>query len=85
MLSYLGGSNPKLVSTSGDETLKIWDLQTFQEIRTLSGHRGEVFSVAVSPDMKHIISGGEDAILRLWCFHTGKLLFCFKGHSQSIR
>jgi hypothetical protein len=24
-------------------------------------------------------------IVRLWCFHTGKLLFCFKGHSQSVR
>lgn len=76
-----------LVSTSGDKTLKIWDLQTYQEIRTLSGHQGEVFSAAVSPDTgpKHIISGSQDMTVRLWCFHTGKLLFCFKGHSQSVR
>ena len=85
-LSYLGGINsPMLVSASGDKTLKIWDLQTYQEIRTLGGHQGEVYSAVVSPDTKHIISGGQDMIVRLWCFHTGKLLFCFKGHSQSIR
>ena len=74
-----------LVSASGDKTLKIWNLTTYEETRTLCGHKDEVYSVAVSPDSKHIVSGGKDMIVRLWCFHTGKLLFCFKGHSQSIR
>ena len=77
--------NPMLVSASGDKTLKIWNLTTYQVARTLCGHQGEIYSVAVSPDSKVIVSGGKDMILRLWCFHTGKLLFCFKGHSQSIR
>ena len=74
-----------LVSASGDKTLKIWDLRTCEEVRTLCGHRGEIYSVDVSPDTKHIISGGQDMIVRLWCFCTGGLLFCFKGHSQSVR
>ncbi len=73
-----------LVSGSYDETLKIWDLKTYQEIRTLSGHEDCIYSVAVSADTKHIISGGEDKIVRLWCFHTGKLLSCFEGHSDDI-
>jgi WD40 repeat protein len=81
----LGNDNPMLVSASGDKTLKIWDLRTYKEIRTLSDHQDEIYSVAVSSDTKHIISGGLDMIVRLWCFHTGKLLFCFKGHSQSVR
>ena len=74
-----------LVSGSDDGTLKIWDLKTYQEIRTLSGHESWINSVAVSADTKHIISGGSDNILRLWCFHTGKLLSCFEGHSNDIR
>ena len=73
-----------LVSGSWNETLKIWDLKTYQEIRTLSGHEGGIKSVAVSADTKHIISGGEDMIVRLWCFHTGKLLSYFEGHSDDI-
>ena len=73
-----------LVSGSHDGTLKIWDLKTYQEIRTLSGHKGWIKSVAVSADTKHIISGGDDNIVRLWCFHTGKLLSCFEGHSGYI-
>ena len=73
-----------LVSGSYDGTLKIWDLKTYQEIRTLSDHENWIFGVAVSADTKHIISGGIDKIVRLWCFHTGKLLSCFEGHSNDI-
>ena len=73
-----------LVSGSHDD-LRIWDLKTYQEIRTLSGHNRGIYSVAVSADTKHIISGGYDKIVRLWCFHTGKLLSCFEGHSSDIR
>ncbi len=84
-LLLVGNDNPMLVSASGDKTLKIWDLRTCQDVRTLSGHESDIYSVAVSPDTKHIISGGLDMIVRLWCFHTGELLFCFNGHSQSVR
>ena len=74
-----------LVSASADKTLKIWDLRTFEEVRTLTGHQNDIYSVAVSPDTKHIVSGGLDMIVMLWCFHTGELLFSYRGHSQSVR
>ena len=74
-----------LVSASWDRKIKIWDLETYQEIRTLEGHEHPVKTVAVSDDKKHIISGDSGGIVRLWCFHTGKLLFCFEGHTRQIR
>ena len=82
---HSGKDNPMLVSASRDRTIKIWDLETYQEIRTLEGHEGSVESVAVSDDKKYIISGGYDKIVRLWCFHTGKLISCFEGHTRGIR
>jgi len=74
-----------LVSASWDGTIKIWDLETYQEIHTLNCTEGLVNSVAVSDDKNHIISGDDDGIVRLWCFHTGKLISCFKGHTHEIR
>ena len=74
-----------LVSASEDGTIKIWDLETSKNIRTLEGHKYCVRSVAVSDDKNHIISGGDDGILRLWCFHTGKLISCFEAHTRGIR
>ena len=74
-----------LVSSSLDGTIKIWDLETYQEIRTLEVHEYWIDSVAVSDDKKHIISGGNYGIVKLWCFHTGKLISCFEGHTSEIR
>ena len=74
-----------LVSASEDSTIKIWNLKTYQEIRTLEGHENWISSVAVSDDKKHIISGDVDGIVRLWCFHTGKLISCFEGHTCRIK
>ena len=76
-----------LVSASWDCTIKIWELETYQEIRTLEarGHQFDVYCSAVSDDKKHIISGGADGIVRLWCLHTGKLISCFEGYTNDIR
>ncbi len=34
--------------------------------KPLTGHTSEVYSVAFSPDGKHIVSGSGDNTLRLW-------------------
>ena len=40
-----------------DRTIKLWDLATGGFIKTLNGHRDFVYSVAISPDVKTIVSG----------------------------
>src|SRR5438067_8387989 len=46
--------------------LKLWDLTTGQELRTLRGHAGWVSSVAFAPDGRTAVSGGGDNTLKLW-------------------
>ena len=56
----------RIVSGSGDETLKIWDANSGQELQTLKGHAAEVASVAFSPDGQRIVSGSRDTTVKIW-------------------
>ena len=39
-----------------DKTIKLWDVSTGREIRTLVGSEGEITAVAFSPDGRTLVS-----------------------------
>ncbi|MBI1747642.1 MAG: hypothetical protein HYR55_13810 [Acidobacteria bacterium] len=56
----------RLASGSYDNTIKLWNAETWALIRTLTGHAGWVNSVAWSPEGCPLASGSEDGSVRLW-------------------
>ena len=64
-----------LASGSWDDTIKLWDVATGKETRTLAGQTAYVLSVAFSPDGKTLASGSEDDTIKLWDVATGKNLY----------
>jgi WD40 repeat protein/tRNA A-37 threonylcarbamoyl transferase component Bud32 len=60
------GIGKTLASASSDNTIKLWDLSTKWELRTLKGHTREVTSVAFSPDGKSLASGSADGTINIW-------------------
>ena len=52
--------------------------------RLLEGHSKSVYSVAVSPDGRHIVSGSDDKTLRVWELETGRCLHTLQGHTESV-
>ncbi|MFM6375544.1 MAG: WD40 repeat domain-containing protein, partial [Microcystis panniformis] len=70
-----------LVSGSYDNTIRLWNVETGQEIRTLTGHDRSVSSVNFSPDGKTLVSGSWDKTIKLWSNETGWDLDALMGRS----
>ncbi|MEH1943541.1 MAG: serine/threonine-protein kinase [Nostoc sp.] len=73
-----------LASGSWDNTIKLWDVNTGKEIRTLVGHANWVNSVAFSPDGQFLASGSADCTIKLWDVNTGIEIQTLIGHSDSV-
>jgi WD40 repeat protein len=67
------------LSGSEDRTIRLWDIETGNLIRTFEGHRRAVTSVAISPDNRYALSGSEDGTIRLWDINKGKEIAQFIG------
>ena len=74
-----------IASASSDETVRLWEVATGNEISVLGGHLDSIQSVAFNPDGKVIATGSDDETVRLWAAKTGNVISVFKGHSGSIQ
>jgi WD40 repeat protein len=61
--------------------LRLWDLDSGQEIRCFSGQPSQV---AITRDGRYALSGRGDKTVRLWDLQTGKELHCFTGHTEAV-
>jgi len=81
-----------VASASEDRTVKLWEIDTGQVVRTFLGHTHGVYSLAFSPDGRYILAGsaagrtselGVGNNLRLWEVSTGRQVSYFSGPKGS--
>ena len=78
-------TNQNLLATgSGDNTIKLWDVNTGEVINTLSGHSWSVVSVAFSTDGEKLISGSWDKTVKIWQISTKSEITSLVGHTDSV-
>ncbi|MEW5722682.1 MAG: caspase family protein [Thermodesulfobacteriota bacterium] len=73
-----------VLSGGRDAVLKLWEVASGREIRTLIGHLAAVNGVAFSPDGRQALSGSSDGNLKLWDLSTGQAVKTFTGHMSVV-
>ena len=56
----------KILASTGYASVNLWQVDSGEKIAALTEHTGWVNAVAFSPDGSTLISGGDDATLRIW-------------------
>src|SRR5262249_41449819 len=64
-----------LASTGYDRLIKLWDVSSGQEVRTLKDHSDAVYGLAFSPDGKLLASCGADRAVKVWDVARGTRLY----------
>ena len=73
----------KVVSASGDYTLRIWDATTGRQAMLLRV-RFPSYCASWSPDGTRIVSGSIDNTIRVWNAETGHMILLLRGHESDV-
>ncbi|KUP96493.1 WD40 repeat domain-containing serine/threonine protein kinase [Thermobifida cellulosilytica] len=73
-----------LAGAGGDNTVRLWDAGTGEELAELEGHTDWVRSVAFSPDGSVLASASYDRTVRLWDAETGAQRAALEGHTDWV-
>ncbi|XP_031752183.1 proteasomal ATPase-associated factor 1-like isoform X2 [Xenopus tropicalis] len=72
------------VSSSTDQTFKVWETHNTEVKSVLEGHTRDVFSCKFFPSGQEVLSGGLDSLVKVWSVNDGSCLATMKGHRGSI-
>ncbi|QIG91133.2 toll/interleukin-1 receptor domain-containing protein [Bradyrhizobium sp. 6(2017)] len=69
----------KIAVSGANGAIQSWNVDDGSKIKTLNGFDGDIIAIGVLPDGKHVVSGGDDGIIRLWELASGREVAKFEG------
>ena len=78
-------NNQVVASGSGDESIRLWDVNTGRIQTILKGHTAPVRTLDFSPKGRFLASGASDKTTRVWDLKTGKEVVSFSSVFGNIR
>jgi hypothetical protein len=73
-----------VVTAPEDNTARIWDAATGNEIKVLRGYENYVYSAAFSAGGTRIVTASEDKTARIWDAATGNEIKVLRGHENIV-
>ncbi|KAG6911341.1 hypothetical protein DXG01_001012 [Tephrocybe rancida] len=74
----------QIVTSSGDMTCMLWDIEAGVRVVEFNDHTGDVMSLSLGPNQNVFVSGACDATAKLWDIRTGRASQTFAGHESDI-
>ena len=69
----------------GEKGTVSWcSIDDMQNTKIITGHKDEVWSVAVSPNGKYLATGCRDHAIYLWDANMGNLISVLRGHTNRV-
>lgn len=75
-----------ILTSSGDQTCMLWDVELGQVKTSFTGHDGDVMSVSVLPsvDPNIFVSGSCDATAKVWDIRMKMSTMTLRGHESDV-
>ena len=75
----------KILTSSGDSSCLLWDVETSEILQTFADHKGDVMSLSICPTNANLfVSGSVDTTGRVWDIRSGKNVQTHVGHESDI-
>ncbi|KAJ8519222.1 hypothetical protein ONZ45_g3810 [Pleurotus djamor] len=74
----------RVVSSSRDHTVRVWDVQTTHCIKTLRPHEEWIRSALPSPDGRLLLTCGDDHTARITDLESGAMKSEMRGHDNRL-
>jgi WD40 repeat protein len=75
----------RIVTASHDETARIWDSATAQEIAILRGHSRYFQSAAFSPDGSRVVAALVEKTAHIWDAASAKEIAVLRAHASEVK
>jgi len=78
-------SDKQIITSSGDMSCMLWDIDAGVKITEFNDHTGDVMSISLNPANNNVfVSGACDATTKVWDVRAGKCVQTFTGHESDI-
>lgn len=74
----------QILTSSGDSTCILWDIEKQTSLQQFDAHSSDVMSVSITSDTRLFVSGSCDTTAKVFDINEGKCIGTFTGHEADI-